>query len=187
MIVIALDLSLTCTGMAVYNSGNRDWTSIKTSPKMLRHERYQQIAVTVVNAASKGSLAFLEDYAYGVGPAASQLSTLSELGGVVKYRLWQATGIYPIAIAPATIKKFVTGKGNSKKEQMLLHVYKKYGLEFATNDECDAYCLLDLALTALGHSHRDLNQKEQEAVSVVQQLLRAQKILNLVANLPSHK
>ena len=53
----------------------------------------------------------------------------------------------PYNSIPATsLKKFICGKGNVKKEQMLLQVYKKFGVEFKDNNLCDAYCLARFAL-----------------------------------------
>ncbi len=51
-------------------------------------------------------------------------------------------------IAPGTLKKFVAGvgKGNAKKELMLLKTYKKWGVEFDDNNLCDAYGLARMAL-----------------------------------------
>jgi len=49
-------------------------------------------------------------------------------------------------ITPGTLKKFVAGKGNVKKELMLLKTYKKWGIEFDNNNLCDAYGLARLAL-----------------------------------------
>jgi len=51
-------------------------------------------------------------------------------------------------ITPGTLKKFVCGegKGNAKKELMLLKTFKKWGVEFADNNLCDAYGLARLAL-----------------------------------------
>ncbi len=51
-------------------------------------------------------------------------------------------------IAPGTLKKFVAGKGkgNAKKELMLLKTYKRWGVEFDDNNLCDAYGLARLAL-----------------------------------------
>jgi Holliday junction resolvasome RuvABC endonuclease subunit len=51
-------------------------------------------------------------------------------------------------ITPGTLKKFVAGKGkgNAKKELMLLKTYKKWGVEFDDNNLCDAYGLARLAL-----------------------------------------
>ena len=49
-------------------------------------------------------------------------------------------------IAPGTLKKFVTGKGNAKKDLMLLKVYKRWGVEFEVDDLADAYGLARMAL-----------------------------------------
>lgn len=49
-------------------------------------------------------------------------------------------------IAPGTLKKFVSGDGRAKKDLMLLHVYKKWGVEFADDNLADAYGLARMAL-----------------------------------------
>lgn len=49
-------------------------------------------------------------------------------------------------IAPTTLKKFVSGKGNSKKDLMLLNVYKKWDKDFDDNNLADAYGLARYAL-----------------------------------------
>lgn len=49
-------------------------------------------------------------------------------------------------IAPGTLKKFVSGSGNAKKDLMLLNVYKKWGVEFSDNNLADAYGLARMAL-----------------------------------------
>ncbi|MHA1814484.1 MAG: crossover junction endodeoxyribonuclease RuvC [Candidatus Heimdallarchaeaceae archaeon] len=49
-------------------------------------------------------------------------------------------------IAPGTLKKFVTGKGNAKKDLMLLNVYKKWGVEFDNDNLADAYGMARMAL-----------------------------------------
>lgn len=50
-------------------------------------------------------------------------------------------GVDYTVITPSQLKKFVTGKGNSKKDLILLKVYKKWGVEFKSNDLADAYGL----------------------------------------------
>jgi len=50
--------------------------------------------------------------------------------------------LVPILSVPATtLKKFTTGKGNIKKDMMLLEVYKKWGISCVTSDEADAIAL----------------------------------------------
>lgn len=48
---------------------------------------------------------------------------------------------------PSQIKKFLTGKGNAKKEIMIKEAYKKFGFEASTNDEVDAYAIGKLLIS----------------------------------------
>ena len=49
-------------------------------------------------------------------------------------------------VSPSTLKKFVTGKGNCKKDLVLLKVFQKWGVEFSDNNLADAYSLARFAL-----------------------------------------
>ncbi len=73
-----------------------------------------------------------------------------ELGAVVKLALRTCTKLrspacYPTVVAPPALKKFVCGAGRSEKSDMKLHVYKKWGQEFKTDDEADSYGLARIA------------------------------------------
>jgi Holliday junction resolvasome RuvABC endonuclease subunit len=54
----------------------------------------------------------------------------------------------PLQIPPMTLKKYAAGKGNAKKQEMLLQIYKRWGLEFNDDNAADAY-----ALGRLGTGH----------------------------------
>lgn len=83
----------------------------------------------------------IEGYAFG-----SQMANmLGELGGIVKLAL-KRHGVYPLIIPPTTLKKYVTGKGTGiQKNQMLLHAYKKWGVEFTDDNACDSFALAKMA------------------------------------------
>jgi crossover junction endodeoxyribonuclease RuvC len=49
-------------------------------------------------------------------------------------------------ISPNELKRFVTGKGQCKKELILLKTYKKWGIEFYDNNLADAYGLARMAI-----------------------------------------
>jgi Holliday junction resolvasome RuvABC endonuclease subunit len=51
----------------------------------------------------------------------------------------------PLQIPPMTLKKFAAGKGNAKKQEMLLQIYKRWGIEFNDDNAADAYALARLA------------------------------------------
>jgi Holliday junction resolvasome RuvABC endonuclease subunit len=44
-----------------------------------------------------------------------------------------------------TLKKFVSGKGTAKKQEMMLQAYKRYGVEINDDNAVDAYGLARIA------------------------------------------
>lgn len=90
----------------------------------------------------------------GTVVASHSASILGELAGVVKLTCWwYFDGIansrapypahlrVPLQVPPMTLKKFAAGKGNAKKQEMLLQIYKRYGVEFNNDNAADAYSL----------------------------------------------
>ena len=43
-----------------------------------------------------------------------------------------------------TLKKYASGKGNAKKQEMLLQIYKRWGVEFNDDNAADSYALARL-------------------------------------------
>lgn len=83
---------------------------------------------------------------------------LSELAAAVKlflYGHFNSTDNYaeappvnlrtPLVVPPLTLKKYATGKGTSKKQEMLLQIYKRWGVEFNDDNAADAYALARLS------------------------------------------
>lgn len=75
---------------------------------------------------------------------------LGELAAVVKMALYDyfgedESGRYPLKIPPMTLKKYASGKGNAKKQEMLMQIYKRWGIEFNDDNAADAYALGRLA------------------------------------------
>lgn len=90
---------------------------------------------------------------------------LGELGGVTKLALTEMFPQDRLYIASTSaLKKFVTGSGTAPKDNMLLQVYKKWGVEFKSNDLADAYGLMQIAL-ALTHGAK--HKYEQEVVDAL--------------------
>lgn len=98
---------------------------------------------------------------------------LGELGGAVKLILAEYYGLagpdspgYPLIVPPSTLKKFTVGKGSGvAKQQMLLAIYKKWGVEFADDNMADSY-----ALAMIGRCRdveRGLHAYELESLKVL--------------------
>jgi Holliday junction resolvasome RuvABC endonuclease subunit len=63
-----------------------------------------------------------------------------ELFGLVRMCLYDQGRLAPIQVPPTMLKKYVTGKGTGvQKNQMLLQVYKKWGIEFTDDNAADSY------------------------------------------------
>jgi Holliday junction resolvasome RuvABC endonuclease subunit len=76
--------------------------------------------------------------------ASQSALALGELSATVKLTLWDKS-ILPLQIPPMTLKKYATGKGTAKKQEMLLQIYKRWGVEFSDDNAADSYALARLA------------------------------------------
>ena len=102
--------------------------------------------ILVLTGGFKSVTVAMEGYAFGTTMA----HMLGELGAVVKLACYEDLdgfeGKYPYIIPPTTLKKYITGKGTGvQKNQILLNVYKKWGVEFNDDNAADSYALAMLA------------------------------------------
>lgn len=85
--------------------------------------------------------AAMEGYAY----QSTMAHMAGELGGMVKLILHDRLGMRPMLVPPASLKKFVTGRGTKvQKNQMLLFIYKKWDVELLDDNAADSYALARL-------------------------------------------
>lgn len=149
--IVGLDLSLTGTGYARIDlhTGSILYKTFGTKASFGEiNSRYRFIRSNILDLSTPNDLFFIEDYAYSISPKKSSLATLGELGGVIKYSLEEFTGLWPIAIASVSIKKWLSC-GNLKQEDFKLAAFKKYGVECKTKDDVVAHTLADLAYSLL--------------------------------------
>jgi len=150
---IGIDLSLTGTGFVCLNKEEKICIQelIKTSSKDVMEFRINKIIsqiTNLINSQEEDSSLFsiwIEGLSFG-----SRGQSMLELAGLhysLRLLFFQKSYVYHI-IPPTVLKKYVTGKGHSKKELMLLQVYKRWGIEFSDNNICDAYSLSRLGLEA---------------------------------------
>jgi len=142
-IVMGLDLSLTATGVVAVDDNWRivERRLITSTPKEENTPRLTKIAISIMLSVGKirPDLVTIEGPAFGISKTTS-IFQLGELAGIVKRDLF-TTNFPFIIVPPSQLKKFVTGKGNAKKDLMLLAVHKKYGEDFEDDNLCDAYVL----------------------------------------------
>jgi len=131
------------TGDSVMNVG-----VITHKPRPNRYERYAAYAISLMGLVEQYDieLVLIEGYSFG---SKFNHQIQYELGAVLRYSLWQA-GIPFVEVSPPSLKKFVTGKGNAKKDLMLLEVYKRWDFDTGNDNEADAYGLAQFGRALLG-------------------------------------
>lgn len=126
-----VDLSITSPAVTVFDDESKTFTfhCLNSNTKLVSNapffhtlypdwktseERFDKVSQWVFDLVENCSSVFLEGYAYG---ATGLVFNIAENAGLIKHKLFKAN--IPLEqFAPATIKKFATGKGNAKKEMM---------------------------------------------------------------------
>lgn len=173
-VVVGLDPSLTSTGLVTLDQTGNVVRAEVIAPRRRGatgverlNDFWLQVAERVAGIPEQ-SLWVIEGYAMGMPRGSSPLTYLAELGGVIRLGLYRA-GMRIVNVPPARLKKFACGVGNAKKDEVRLHVYKRWGFEHPSNDVVDAYALARLGLAIEGH---DTNLTVAQR-AVVDDLIRA--------------
>lgn len=140
--VIGIDPSLTATGLA-------DWDgTVETygGDAKLGDRRLSFLYNQVKFHCQPGvDMAVIEDL-----PANAKSAGLTgKAQGVVRLALIRADVPY-VAISPAALKKFATGRGNATKSDMRMELYKRTGIDLPDDNQVDAWWLRAAGMQHLG-------------------------------------
>ena len=153
-IYVGIDQSMTGTGVVVFDEQanllgeNLIETKAGTHPMDEVHRIVTLFAEThkFVTSLSNGRkvCAVMEDFAF------SQTNQMAKLGGLGwHFRIMMSRTDWHFGVCGTQIlKKFVTGKGTSEKEQVMLNCYKRWTFDPSDNNIADAYVLGRISLTA---------------------------------------
>jgi crossover junction endodeoxyribonuclease RuvC len=162
MKIAAFDLSLTAPGFAKYDGKARSGGVINTK-KLSGMERLDHIRREVLALSEGMDLVVIEDYAYGM---ANQAHQLGELGGIIRYSLWER-GILYVTVNPVYLKQYLMGAGNAKKDAMIAEAVRRLGYDGHSNDGADALTLLHAGLDAYGQGWAKLPAAQVERLQQV--------------------
>ncbi|MCZ0981917.1 hypothetical protein O1L60_31395 [Streptomyces diastatochromogenes] len=157
-VCLGIDQSYSGLAMVAYDSETAVWkdslTAFSADKYVTQSDRLNAIQIRVglnvrdiQNVLGPIDVVAMEGYAAG---AKFGRELAGELGGAVKLALLDCLSkpaCYPIIIAPTKLKKYTTGKGTAAKAEMLLAVYKKWGVTYADDNLADAYSLARAANT----------------------------------------
>lgn len=159
--VIGLDLSITATGIVFYTDPPR---TIAPAKGIVGDVRLVSVRDQVMRsvAPSVTRLVVIE------GPVLRSQAAiaLGLLHGVIRAALMDA-GVPYVLVAPATLKKYATGKGNAGKPEMAVALYKRAGLELGDDNQVDAWWLRAMGMDALGAPLVDLPAAQRDAMTKV--------------------
>ena len=147
-VVIGLDLSIAATGVCWRVSPHAEPTCETWAGKAADGDRRLfDIADRVVGLLDDDAdLVVIED----LPTHAKSAGITGMVHGAVRVELL-SHGVPYALVAPATLKKFATGKGNADKTAMALALYKRAGIELGDDNQVDAWWLWAAGMTHLGH------------------------------------
>lgn len=169
---VGLDLSLTGTGLVILTNGIITKKVLIKSKKngdlpINELKRIKQIIDEIVDETIDYDIdiAVIEGLAF-MARNSTALVQLSALNYMVRDMLTQM-GIPFVIVAPTSLKKFITGKGNVKKDIILMEIHKRYGITIFDDNEADAYGLAQIGLALKGGNSKKTNKKQEEVLSLL--------------------
>lgn len=162
-LVIGLDLSLTCTGVA-----GAAWTD-KIRTKVLRGDaRLAYIEDAISGLLTAADMVAMEGPSFGHGALAGH----EDLAGlrVIVRRYCHRRGIPYAVIPPSSLKMYATGRGNASKGEVRSAVADRYGIRTegpGRYDEADAYTAVAAAYDWLGYSLAAVPDRNHSALAGV--------------------
>lgn len=136
-----------------------------------RFQRYKGMVKQVHDLVSRFEVqhVFLEGYSYSSKGKA--ILDIAEYGSELRRMLLHhhASGhiTLPVEIPPTSLKKFATGGGRADKMQMCVAIATRWGVQFKSDDEFDAYALARLGLCYVGWATPE-NQAQRDVLKVLQ-------------------
>lgn len=147
MLIFGIDPSLTATGTCFTIDGQKDISgTMSNHPKLGTIERVAIILTHIEENLNlfmeQPDLIVIEGFSYG-SKGRSVFDT-AYLGWRIREYLEDLRKYEDVPwleVPPTSLKKFTTGLGNSAKEIMIQQVYRRWGVEFKDNNQCDAFAL----------------------------------------------
>lgn len=161
MKVLALDLSLTATGVVHDGMGTTTW-----KPKNTGMHRLCWFGRELAHVIENWTI----DLAVVEGPSfASRGNSVVDIGmlhGVIRLALHRSD-IPTAVIPPSSLKKYATGKGNATKPDMRMALYKRADIDCPDDNIVDATWLWYMAKDHYGEPELDMPASHRVALDKI--------------------
>ena len=151
----------TKTGIVVLDEVGDVWERVEIEKGGKDPARMYSLIETVMEYLCDGDIVAIEGFGF-----ASQTGFL--LGGIgwgIRMEMYRR-GIQYHEVAPAALKKFCGCKGNAKKDELGVEIYKRWGFEHKSDNVRDAYVLAQVARAL--HEPVPLIQAQKEVIRVIE-------------------
>jgi crossover junction endodeoxyribonuclease RuvC len=128
----------TKTGLVIIENKQVVFAKEITSKSKEDPHRFIDIATQIREHITESDIICIEGFSYG--SKGKGVSTQYGIGWEIRSELIRH-GFSFYDVAPSSVKKFATGKGNTKKDEMVLPIYKKWGFESNSDNIRDAFVL----------------------------------------------
>jgi len=135
----------TKTGIVILDRNGERIDSMEIRSKELGAARMVDIIDQVIEQMEFGDKVAIEGFSYGSTGRSVDLQY--GIGWGIRTSLYKDNIDY-LEVAPAAVKKFASGKGNTKKDELAVHIYKRWGFEDKSDNIRDAFVLAQIARVA---------------------------------------
>lgn len=176
MISIGIDPSLTSTGVVVLR--DEEVLMCETLPNQpslylvervakILHRVEQVVKLNYKRYPKESIVIALEGFSYG--SKGRSVFDIGYLGWRIRELLINMESSFKIKwllVPPSNLKKYASGKGNCKKEIVIMNVFKRWNQEFEDNNQADAYVLARVAKSYF-YPEEDLLEFQKESMEGV--------------------
>jgi crossover junction endodeoxyribonuclease RuvC len=155
-VAIGIDPSLTGTAVCFYTPGqatqpHAERYSSKPRPGLDgRIARYEGLVSRIIAPCVEAMPAIILIEGYSYGSKGKAILDIAEFGGLLRHGLLTEFDCPIIEVPPTALKKWATGKGNANKTQVVSAIVRRYGCDYDSDDEYDAFALARMAAQVLG-------------------------------------
>jgi crossover junction endodeoxyribonuclease RuvC len=148
----------TKTGLVILNKDGEIINQEEVKSKLKNDpDRFVDLTESILEELHPNDLIAIEGFSYG--SKGRGVSTQYGIGWLIRAELFKRGYDY-IEVSPSAVKKFATGKGNEKKENMVLPIFKHWQFEHPSDNVRDAFVLAQIAMGMHGVSKLTKYQTE---------------------------
>lgn len=168
-VYIGIDQSLTGFAVTAYAPESGEYHSwVYTSPyrgvrRLLDIQEFLDARIATV----KDRKHTVVDYAMEAGVFSSQnAAPLGELAAAVKLYLATTWKVFPLVVPVTMAKKYATGRGNARKNEVMLGIYKHFNVEFSDDNMADSYVIAKVCSAVSGKEPKTLVYQKAVAETI---------------------